>query len=64
MKLHKRKKANGCNWVYWKKEALSENESEKFKTQLVAKDYSNTEEENASDMLTKPVPASSGATWT
>ena len=56
MKLPKRKKAIGCKWVYRKKEALSENEVDKFKAQLVAKDYSQREEENASDMLTKPIP--------
>ena len=31
-------------------------EGKKFKAQLVAKDYSQREEENTSDMLTKPVP--------
>ena len=33
MKLPKRKKAIGCKWVYRKKEALSENEGDKFKAQ-------------------------------
>ena len=56
MKLSKGKKTNGCKWVYSKKEALSENEGEKFKAQLVAKDYSQREEENALDKLTKLVP--------
>ena len=31
VKFRKRKKAIGCKWVYRKKEALSENEGEKFK---------------------------------
>ena len=31
VKLSKGKKTNGCKWVYNKKEALSENEGEKFK---------------------------------
>ena len=55
VKLSKGKKAIGCKWVYRKKEALSENEGEKFKAQLVAKDYSHKEEENAFNMLTKLV---------
>ena len=54
MKLSKGKKAIGCKWVYHKKVALSKNEGEKFKAQLEAKDYSHKEEENASNMLTKP----------
>ena len=48
MKFSKGKKAIGFKWVYCKKEALSENEVEKFKAQLVAKDYSQKEEQNAS----------------
>ena len=56
VKLPKRKKAIGCKWVYCKKEALSENEGKKFKAQLVAKDYSQKEEENTPDMLTKSFP--------
>ena len=40
VKLSKGKKTNGYKWVYSKKEALSECEGEKFKAQLVAKDYS------------------------
>ena len=40
LKLSKRKKAIGCKWIFCKKEALSEKESEKFKARLVAKDYS------------------------
>ena len=56
MKLSKGKKTNGCKWVYSKKEALSENECEKFKARLVAMDCSQKVEENALDMLTKPVP--------
>ena len=40
MKFSKGNKAIGFKWVYSKKEALSENEGEKFKAQLVAKDYS------------------------
>ena len=56
MKLSKRNQAIGCKWVYRKKTALSENEGEKFKAQLVAKDYLEREEENTLDMLPKPVP--------
>ena len=56
VKLPKRKKAIGCKWVYHKKEALLENEGEKFKAQLMAKDYSQREEENTSNMLTKSFP--------
>ena len=40
MKLSKGKKTNDCKWVYSKKEALSENECEKFKARLVAMDCS------------------------
>ena len=56
VKLPKRKRAIGCKCVYRKKEALSENEGKKFKAQLVAKDYSQKEEENTPDMLTKSFP--------
>ena len=56
VKLSKGKKTNGCKWVYNKKEALSENECEKFKARLVTMDCSQKVEENALDMLTKPVP--------
>ena len=56
VKLSKGKRAIGCKWVYHKKEALSEIESDRFKAQLVAKDYSQREEENALDKLTKLVP--------
>ena len=40
MELPKGKRARGCKWVYKKKEAVSENEGEKFKARLVAKGYS------------------------
>ena len=56
VKLSKGKRAIGCKWVYHKKEALSEIESDRFKAELVAKDYSQREEENALDKLTKLVP--------
>ena len=40
VELPKGKKAIGCKWVYKKKEAVSENEGEKFKARLVEKGYS------------------------
>ena len=40
VELPKGKRAIGCKWVYKKKEAVSENEGEKFKVSLVAKGYS------------------------
>ena len=36
VKLPKGKKAIGCKWIFYKKEALSEKEGEKFKALLVA----------------------------
>ena len=40
VELPKGKTDIGCKWVYKKKEAVSENEGEKFKACLVAKGYS------------------------
>ena len=40
MELPKGKRAIECKWVYKKKEAVLENEGEKFKARLVAKGYS------------------------
>ena len=43
VKLPKGKKAIGCKWIFYKKEALSEKECENFKARLVAKGYSQRE---------------------
>ena len=40
VELPKGKRAIGCKWVYKKKEAVLENEGEKFEVRLVAKGYS------------------------
>ena len=37
------KKVIRCKWIYWKKEAITVNEWEKFKARLVAKGYSHKE---------------------
>ena len=50
-----RKRAIGCKWVYKKKEAVLENEGEKFTAHLVAKDYSHKHEVDYDKMFSPMV---------
>ena len=49
-----RKRAIGCKWAYKKKEAVSENEGEKFKACLIAKGYSQKHEVDYDEIFFPP----------